>query len=59
MEGDDRGPDTAHQQAVPALYRRKRAFLHFDRGALISIFFFGITGGDVFPGQPIRNAVLD
>jgi hypothetical protein len=32
---------------------------HFDRGALISIFFFGITGGDVFPGQPIRNAVLD
>jgi len=59
VEGDVRGPDTAHQQAAPALYRRKRSVLHFDRGALISIFLFGITGGDVFPGQPIRNAVLD
>jgi hypothetical protein len=39
--------------------RSRRADFHFDRGALISIFLFGITGGDVFPGQPIRNVVLD
>jgi hypothetical protein len=45
VEGDDRGPDTAHRQAAPVLYRRKRAVLHLDRGALISILFFGVTGG--------------